>query len=224
MTSRPSLLAAAWASPISNTGAGVPTLPMIANRRRLGTTYRSSSRRLALVSGAWIARPVTLPPGRARLGTRPVATGSPAPTNTIGMVEGACFAAIAVGGVGATMRSTLSRTNSAAISAKGSARPSPQRYSMATVRFSIQPSSRSRCTKAATRWLSTKGVAEPKNPTVGKPGQQWIVPVGGGLGRLFKVGDQPISASVQGFYNVVRPDNGPTWTLRLFVSLLFPDR
>ena len=56
------------------------------------------------------------------------------------------------------------------------------------------------------------------------PGQQWIVPVGGGFGRLFKVGDQPISAAVQGFYNVVRPDNGPTWTLRVFVSLLFPDR
>ena len=56
------------------------------------------------------------------------------------------------------------------------------------------------------------------------PGQQWIVPVGGGFGRLFKVGDQPITASVQGFYNVVRPDNGPTWTLRVFVSLLFPDK
>ena len=41
---------------------------------------------------------------------------------------------------------------------------------------------------------------------------------------MFKVGDQPISASVQGFYNVVRPDNGPAWTLREFVSLLFPDK
>jgi hypothetical protein len=45
------------------------------------------------------------------------------------------------------------------------------------------------------------------------PGQQWTVPVGGGFGRVFKVGDQPIDASVQGFYNVVRPDNGPTWSL-----------
>src|SRR5262245_3992091 len=197
---------------------------MIANRRRLGTTSRKSSRRLEPVSDSWFDRPVTLPPGRASDATTPVPTGWPAVGNTIGMTDVACFAAITAGVVDATMRSTLSRTNSAAISAKRSARPSPQRYSMATVRFSIQPSSRSRCTKAATRWLSTKGVAEPKNPTVGKPGQQWIVPVGGGLGRLFKVGDQPISASVQGFYNVVRPDNGPTWTLRLFVSLLFPDR
>jgi len=46
----------------------------------------------------------------------------------------------------------------------------------------------------------------------------------GGFGRVFKVGDQPIDASVQGFYNVVRPDIGPTWSLRVQVSLLFPDR
>jgi opacity protein-like surface antigen len=56
------------------------------------------------------------------------------------------------------------------------------------------------------------------------PGQQWTVPVGGGVGRLFKVGDQPISASVQGFYNVVRPDNTGAWAMRVFVSLLFPDK
>src|SRR3954449_5635049 len=38
-------------------------------------------------------RPVTLPPGRARLATNPVPTGSEAPTNTIGLVGAACFAA-----------------------------------------------------------------------------------------------------------------------------------
>jgi len=53
------------------------------------------------------------------------------------------------------------------------------------------------------------------------PDQQWTVPVGGGFGRLFKVGDQPISALVQGFYNVVRPDNTGPWSLRVQVSLLF---
>jgi hypothetical protein len=35
------------------------------------------------------------------------------------------------------------------------------------VRFSIQPSSRNRCTKAATRELCVEGVAAPKNPMVG---------------------------------------------------------
>ncbi|HEV2159665.1 outer membrane protein [Bradyrhizobium sp.] len=56
------------------------------------------------------------------------------------------------------------------------------------------------------------------------PGQQWNVPIGGGFGRLFKLGDQPVSASIQGFYNVVRPDGAPTWQLRSFFSLLFPER
>src|SRR5215831_16472771 len=45
---------------------------MIANRRRPGTTSRKSSSRLAARSAAWFDRPVTLPPGRARLATRPV--------------------------------------------------------------------------------------------------------------------------------------------------------
>jgi hypothetical protein len=52
-----------------------------------------------------------------------------------------------------TMTSTLSLTNSAAISAIRSLRPSPQRYSIATVRPSTHPRSRNRCTKAATNVL-----------------------------------------------------------------------
>ena len=66
-----------------------------------------------------------------------------------------------------TMTSTLSRTNSAAISAKRSLRPSAQRYSIATVRPSIQPSSRSRCTKAAVHGSELEGVLAPRNPMVG---------------------------------------------------------
>ena len=65
------------------------------------------------------------------------------------------------------MTSTLSRTNSAAISAKRSARPSDQRYSIVTVRPSIQPSSCSRCAKAATHSLAAERVLRPENPIVG---------------------------------------------------------
>ena len=39
-----------------------------------------------------------VPPGRARLATRPVPTGSPATANTIEMSDDACFAATASGG------------------------------------------------------------------------------------------------------------------------------
>jgi hypothetical protein len=55
---------------------------------------------------------------------------------------------------------------------------------------------------------------------------KWIVPFGGGGGRLFKVGKQPINAQVQAFYNAVRltagPLTGPVWSLLFQLSLLFP--
>src|ERR1039458_7254293 len=140
---------------------------MIANRRRRGTTSRKSSSRLAAVSVDWLDRPVTLPPGRARLATRLLPTGSPADANTIGMTDVACFAAITGAVPCVTIISTLSRTNSATISAKRSLRPSAHRYSIATVRPSIQPSLRNCCTKAAVQSLQAEDVLAPKNPMVG---------------------------------------------------------
>src|SRR5262249_27373680 len=96
-------------------------------------------------------RPVTLPPGRERLLTNPLPTGSTARAKTIGMVDVACLTAeIALPPV--TMTSTLELTNSVAISAKRSGRPSANRYSKAMVRPSIQPSSRKRSTRAAYHW------------------------------------------------------------------------
>jgi hypothetical protein len=53
-------------------------------------------------------------------------------------------------------------------------------------------------------------------------GDKWTVPVGGGVGRLFKVGKLPINAQVQAFYNVVKPQYGSTWTLRFQIQALFP--
>ena len=51
----------------------------------------------------------------------------------------------------------------------------------------------------------------------------WTVPIGGGFGRVFLLGRQPINASLQGFYNVVNPDNiGPDWTIRFTIQFLFP--
>jgi hypothetical protein len=138
---------------------------MIANRRRPETTSRNSASRLPARSVACIDRLVTLPPGRARLATRPLPTGSSTSAKTIGTTDDACFAATAAFPP-VTITSTLSRTNSAAISAKRSVRPSAQRYWMATVRPSIQPSSCSRRTKAAVHGAQAEGAAVPRNPVV----------------------------------------------------------
>ena len=56
------------------------------------------------------------------------------------------------------------------------------------------------------------------------PGQRWTVPISGGFGRIFKIGDQPVSASIAGYYNVVHPTGTPNRQLRTFLSLLFPER
>ncbi len=54
------------------------------------------------------------------------------------------------------------------------------------------------------------------------PGEQWTVPVGGGLGRVFKVGDQPVNAQIAGYYNAVRPTGTSDWQLRATLAFLFP--
>jgi hypothetical protein len=53
-------------------------------------------------------------------------------------------------------------------------------------------------------------------------GNKWTVPFGGGIGKIFRIGKQPMNAQVQAFYNVAKPDNGPDWTLRLQLQFLFP--
>jgi hypothetical protein len=53
--------------------------------------------------------------------------------------------------------------------------------------------------------------------------QRWTVPIGGGFGRVFKVGNQPVSAALQAYYNAERPEFAPRWSIRATVTLLFPE-
>jgi hypothetical protein len=56
------------------------------------------------------------------------------------------------------------------------------------------------------------------------PGKQWTVPVGGGLGRVFTIGKQPVNVSLSAYYNAVRPDNAAAWQIRFALALLFPTK
>lgn len=51
---------------------------------------------------------------------------------------------------------------------------------------------------------------------------QWTVPLGGGMGRVFRIGSQPVNASLQAYWNAVKPDGAADWTLRAQMTLLFP--
>jgi hypothetical protein len=53
-------------------------------------------------------------------------------------------------------------------------------------------------------------------------GQQWTVPVGIGVSKITKIGEQPLNISFQYYHNAVRPDNAGADQVRMVVGFLFP--
>jgi len=52
--------------------------------------------------------------------------------------------------------------------------------------------------------------------------QKFTVPVGGGVGKIFKLGKLPVNTQFGAYYNVARPDFAPNWQIRLQAQLMFP--
>jgi hypothetical protein len=55
-------------------------------------------------------------------------------------------------------------------------------------------------------------------------GNVWTVPVGGGVGRVLRMGFQPVNVSAAFYGNVVHPSGGSPWGMRLQIAFLFPER
>ena len=55
-------------------------------------------------------------------------------------------------------------------------------------------------------------------------GDKWIVPFGGGVGKIFAIGKQKFNTNVSAYWNAVKPEtlDGPDWSLRLQLVFLFP--
>ena len=53
-------------------------------------------------------------------------------------------------------------------------------------------------------------------------GQQWTMPLGGGIGKIFHLGRLPVNTQLSAYYNVVKPDYGPNWQLRVQAQFMFP--
>jgi len=51
---------------------------------------------------------------------------------------------------------------------------------------------------------------------------RWTLPFGGGLGKLFRIGGQPLDVRARAFYNAVKPDGVAPWRVQLEFKLLFP--
>ena len=51
---------------------------------------------------------------------------------------------------------------------------------------------------------------------------RWTIPIGGGVGKIFRIGKQPVNGQVSAYYNVETPEYGADWQLRLQLQFLFP--
>jgi hypothetical protein len=149
--------------------SGPVGLTSTAIRATAGTSSRRSSNRFAVSSPLTMLTPVRLLPGRARLVTRPVRTGSSATINTMGMLVVAAFAGRAAG-LFAAITATRRRTNSAANSGSRSYLSSAQRYTIATFSPSTKPVSFRPRWNARRRSANTSGDALLRNPTTGIAG------------------------------------------------------
>jgi hypothetical protein len=54
-------------------------------------------------------------------------------------------------------------------------------------------------------------------------GERWTVPLGGGVGKILKLGGkQPANMSLQAYYNVEKPTDAAQWQLQFTFMLMFP--
>jgi hypothetical protein len=53
-------------------------------------------------------------------------------------------------------------------------------------------------------------------------GGRWVVPFGGGVGRIMKLGFQPVNLTAQVYGNGVHPQEASPWGMRLQIAFLFP--
>ena len=52
--------------------------------------------------------------------------------------------------------------------------------------------------------------------------QQWTVPVGGGVGKIFHLGKLPVNMELEFYYNAVKPDFASNWQIQVQATLMFP--
>lgn len=51
---------------------------------------------------------------------------------------------------------------------------------------------------------------------------EWVIPVGGGIGKIFRFGDTPVDMRISAYKNVEAPDSAPDWFAEFQIKLLFP--
>jgi hypothetical protein len=57
-----------------------------------------------------------------------------------------------------------------------------------------------------------------------KNGGRWLVPVGGGIGRIMRLGSQPANVGLQFYGNAIHPPGVSPWGMRIQVAFLYPKK
>jgi hypothetical protein len=70
-------------------------------------------------------------------------------------------------------------------------------------------------------WYLSSGPIITANWEVSSP-NRWTVPAGGGIGRIMRIGFQPVNISAQFYGSPVRPSGSSPWSMRLAIAFLFP--
>jgi hypothetical protein len=70
-------------------------------------------------------------------------------------------------------------------------------------------------------WYLSSAPIITANWEVSQP-NRWTIPVGGGVGRIMRIGFQPVNLSAQFYGNPVRPSGTSPWGMRLSIAFLFP--
>jgi hypothetical protein len=73
------------------------------------------------------------------------------------------------------------------------------------------------------KWYLTSSPIITSNWEV-RPSERWVVPVGGGVGKIVHFGKLPVNIYTQFFRNVQRPDGTSSWSARFQMQLLFPKK
>jgi hypothetical protein len=55
-------------------------------------------------------------------------------------------------------------------------------------------------------------------------GNQWVIPLGGGVGRIMRLGSQPVNLLAQLYGNAVYPTGSSPWGMRLQIQFLYPKK
>ena len=55
-----------------------------------------------------------------------------------------------------------------------------------------------------------------------KSDNRWTIPLGGGFGKMFSIGNQKMNTKLEAYYNVEKPEGAPDWSLNFTLQFLFP--